>query len=138
MSNRRMSLFSCFAAALALAGVAGCEKSTVETTGGRKLTLMRPADQTVKQGASEKFAIVIVRKGFDNPVKIDVDNLPKGVSLVGGDHETIPTGALKIDMTLVADRDAPLIKDHIVTVHAKGPDDAKVTEQFKVTVVSNP
>ena len=128
---------SSFALLFCLGAVAGCGKSTVEGVDGHKLTLVKPVDQTVKQGATEKVAVAILRRGFDNPVEIEVDDLPKGVTVSGGRTATIPTGALKLDVTLVAAADAPLVRDHRVSVTAKGPGGIAVTEFFKLDVTTN-
>lgn len=119
--------------------VGACDKgsSTVTGTSGAKLTIVQPADQTITQGETNKVGLAIVRQNFDNAVEIEIDGLPSGVSVAGGTKLTIPTGTVKFDsMTLVADKDAAVVRDHRVSVTAKGPDGTKVTEFFKLTVKS--
>lgn len=121
--------------ALAFAGAACTKKSTVEGSGGKKLTLVAPMNQTVKQGDTNKVDFAIVRTNFDDPVEIEISNLPSGVTVAQGNRVTIPSGKLRVDgITLVASSDATLVRDHQVSVTAKGPEGIAVTEYFKVTV----
>lgn len=125
------------AAILGITALTSCDaaSSTVSGPSGRKLSLVKPADQSVRQGDAEKFAVVIVRQKFDEAVELVVADLPKGVSIAGGKSLIIPAGAVKLDsMTLVADADAAVVKDHRVSLTAKGPDGISVTEFFTVTV----
>jgi hypothetical protein len=130
----RTKMTSAFVLLAAAAFVPSCGKSTTEDASGRKLTLVAPADQNVKQASTEKVAIAIVRRGFDGPVEIDVDDLPSGVSMLGGTHAMIPAGSLTTDLTLLAEPNAKPVRDHKVQVNAKGPDGLKVTEYFRLTV----
>jgi hypothetical protein len=116
---------------LPLALVVGCEKSTVEGPGARKITLVKPADQSVQRGSTEKVAIVVARSNFDGPVTIAFDNLPKGVSVAddGGKLE-----GNERTFVLTASADADLVDRHAVSVTARGPDGMSVTEQFRLSV----
>ncbi len=109
----------------------GCEKSTVEGPGAKKITLVKPADQSVKRGSTEKVAIVVTRSNFEGPVTIAFENLPKGVHIVddGGKLE-----GNERTFVLTAAPDADLVEKHSANVVAKGPDGMAVTEQFRITV----
>ena len=111
----------------------GCEKSTVEGPSGKKLTLVKPADPSVKRGSTEKLAIVVSRANFEGPVTIAFENLPKGVQVVddGGKVE-----GNERTFVLTAAPDADLVEKHTANVTAKGPDGMAATEQFKITVVA--
>jgi len=123
------------AAVAALAVLGGCEKSSVTGEHGEKLTLVKPADQSIKQGDSNKLGIAITRKNFDDAVEIEITNLPSGVTVANGARQTIPSGGMKLDsVTLVAAPDAALVKDHRVAVTARGPGGIAVTEHFELDV----
>lgn len=110
---------------------AGCEKSTVESNAGRKLTLVKPMGQNITRGETEKVSVVVSRTNFDGPVLVRFDDLPKGVSLV--DTETKITGNEKT-FVLKAAADADLVKNHNATVTATGPDGMSVQEKFEITI----
>lgn len=135
-----MNLFRLALAGIAVAAITaatGCDQmsSTVSGKSGKKLTLVSLADQTVRQGDANKLGVTIVRQDFDSVVTISIADLPSGVSVAGGSNLEIPKGSLKMDsMTLVAARDAAVVKDHRVAVTAKGPDGISVTEYFNLTV----
>ena len=135
-----MKLSNCFTFSAAILGMSvaiGCNdaSSTVSGPSGRKLTLVKPSDQSVRQGDAEKFSVAIVRQEFEDAVELVVADLPKGVSIAGGKSLLIPAGAVNFDsMTLVAEKDADVVKDHLASLTAKGPDGVSVTEFFKITV----
>src|SRR5437868_2182129 len=64
-----------------------CKETTVEGTGAKKLTLVKPMDTSVKQGQTTKISIAVKRTGFDGPVTVDITDLPKGVTLVDNAKE---------------------------------------------------
>lgn len=137
MRNSQLGLLAISILGLGIAGACGKMSSTVTGTSGRQLTIIAPADQSLRQGDANKVTLAIVRKNFDDAVEIEISDLPSGVSVAGGTTLTIPSGTLKIDsMTLVAENDAALVSDHRVSVTAKGPDGISVTEFFKLNVKS--
>ncbi len=110
----------------------GCgEKNTVRSPEGKELTLSQPANQTIKQGATNKIDIAIGRKNFADEVKIDFDNLPSGVSVA--ESERIAAGDTSRTFTLVAKDDAPLVERRTVKVEAKGGG-VVVTQTFELSV----
>ena len=112
---------------------AGCEKSTVQGDAGKKLTLVKPINQSITRGETEKVSVVVARTNFDGPVMVRFDDLPRGVSLVdtvtninGNENEKV--------FVLKAAADADLVKSHRATVSATGPDGMTVKEQFEITI----
>lgn len=126
-----MMIRSIMCVVMPLCLVVGCEKSTVEGPDAKKITLVKPADQSVTRGSTEKVAIVVTRSNFSGPVTIAFDNLPKGVSVAddGGKLE-----GNERTFVLTASSDADLVDRHAVNVTASGPDGMSVTEQFRLSV----
>lgn len=114
--------------------VSGC-KSTTATSGPeqKKLTILKPADQSMSRGDTNKVMITVVRENFATDVPIRFDNLPEGVRLVETD-KTMDYNDYVVTYTLYADVDASLVSGHIVTVTAEGPDGLAASEQFELTV----
>ncbi|MCA9319927.1 MAG: hypothetical protein KDB53_04290 [Planctomycetes bacterium] len=113
----------------------GCGKSTVKGEGGKSLTLVKPANQTITQGSTNKVLLTVVRGDFEGKVGIEIDDLPDGIALAN-DKESIAAGDNTLTVTMVADTDAALVKNHRVKVTASGPNDMAVSEFFEVTVQS--
>src|SRR5262245_12541868 len=128
------SLLTTAAAAMLL--IVGCQKSTVEGPSGKKLTIVKPADQTVKRGDTNQVTVAIGRDNFKDAVAIQFDNLPNGVS-VEEKEKKIPGDDKVATFTLKADPEAALVSNHEAKVTAVGPDGMKVTESFKITVKDN-
>ena len=126
-------LTSSFAFALVLVAAPGCERTTVETSGGSKLTLKKPADQTLVRGKTNDVRVEIDRKDLAGPVEVEVDRLPKGVH-VATDNTSIPQEQESVTLTLHADPNADLVTNHRVTVKAKASPGVEATEVFQVTV----
>jgi len=130
--------------ALALA-VAGCQETTSTgpaagtTRSGKpvvkKLSLVAATGQTIKQGDTDDVSIRITRDNFDDPVTIRLNDLPKGVELLG-DEAVIPAGQTSIKIQLKAAADAA-VGDHKVTIDAKAPGLADNTQTFTLTVKSS-
>lgn len=119
-------------AALFLAAATGCEKTTVEGPAGKRLTIVKPADQTLKRGEINEVLVMISRENFGGSVDITFENLPKGVHVV--DARPIPSDKSRGTFTLHADPDAGLVEKHSILVTASGPDGMRATEMFLVTV----
>jgi hypothetical protein len=121
---------------LALAPVAifalGCDMASVAGSGGKKLTLVAPASQTIERGKTNDVLIAIQRKDFSGPVDLVFDRLPQGVK-VTNPTPRIPSGDSSATVTLHADPGADLVKDQKVLVTAKASD-MEVSESFNLTV----
>jgi hypothetical protein len=115
---------------VAILGTA-CEKTTVEGPSGKKLTLVKPANQTIARGASEKVTVMIKRTNFTEAVSIQFKDLPAGVTVVDG-----TTQIEQNDHTFVlsASPTADLVGNHVASVTATGPEGLSATEQFNITV----
>lgn len=120
-------------AAVAMTVVLGCERTTVRDASGRKLTLMKPADQTLTRGETNKVAVTIARSNFDGPVNIMFEDLPKGVKLVEGKKSIEKDDSLDT-WTLMADAEADLVTNHAVRIIAEGPEGLRAAETFYITV----
>ena len=118
----------CALVAAGLVGLVGCGKegtSTAPPKPGqpgdanerRKLEVRGPTDQSITQNETEEMSISIDRENFTSAVKIELSDLPKGVTVVTPDL-TIPAGKDDIKVTLKAAPDATVAKDHVVKVTA--------------------
>lgn len=110
---------------------AGCEKTTVENEKGQKLTIVKPANSTIKRGETEKVSIVVTRDNFTGPVTVKFDKLPNGVTVVGSDN-TIESN--ERTFVLSASSTADLVANHVATVTASGPEGMKATQEFSITI----
>lgn len=120
-------------AALAALSTGGCGTNTATAPGGRELTLVKPADQTIQRGESNRVAVAITRDDFEGPVKVEFEGLPAGVRVAEGDT-AIPADKNVMNFTLVADASAELVADKPVRIVVKGPDDLTTSAVFEVTV----
>jgi len=127
----KLASWTSLAAFLALA--LGCQQTSVEGPGGKKLTVVKPADQTLRRGETNQITLTINRDNFRDPVDVKFENLPKGVQVQDKDKK-IATGDNTATFTLVADASADLVENHEVKVSATGPDGMKVTETFRLSV----
>ncbi|MBI1850309.1 MAG: hypothetical protein HYR85_08195, partial [Planctomycetes bacterium] len=71
---------------------------------GKKLSLTKPSNQTLKRGEVNEIAISISRENIDGPVKVKFDRLPKGVEVV--EAKEIPADQTRAVYTLHAANDA--------------------------------
>lgn len=121
-------------ASLCVVGLAaGCEKTTVQGTSGKKLTLVKPADQSVMRGQTEKVSVVVARTNFEGVVMVRFDDLPRGVTVVDSTNN-IDGPQNERTFVLKAAADADMVKNHRATVTATGPDGMSATEKFEITV----
>lgn len=118
-------------AALLLAKMEGCEKSTVRGPAGKQLTLAVPESFSIQRGAIEPLQIGLKRENFAAAVRVSLSKLPKGVS-ARQDSQTVETNAATF--VLEASKDADLVTKQAVTVTAVGPDGMTVTENVELTV----
>lgn len=116
---------------LALAG--GCEKTAIEGPGGKKLTLSKPADQTIKRGETNDVKVSVSRTNFRDAVAVRFENLPAGVTVQDKDRK-IAAEENSATFTLHAAPDAAIVSNQEVKVTVVGPDGMSVMESFKLNV----
>jgi len=119
-----------------LCALAACT-STVKGPGDTSLTLVRPADQSMRQGETNEVSIMIQRENFSKAVPVSFSGLPSGVKIIEKDRE-IRSGDAVRTFTLYADNDAGLVSNHEVLVTVEGPGGTKVTEIFLLSVKAKP
>src|SRR5262245_38321986 len=151
-----MKLLTCSALGLALALVAGCQKttttapatpSTPKTTQTpdnttppvvrndkdvKKLTMIAAKDHSIEQGETDKVMVTITRSNFDDPVKISLNNLPRGVELLDA-NTIIQKGDNSVTLTLKASPDAE-VGEFSVALNAEAPGIPANTQTFKLKV----
>jgi ABC-type glycerol-3-phosphate transport system substrate-binding protein len=121
---------------LALAGAAAaCGVSKVKDEHGRKITLVAPSSQSIKQGENNRLVVAIARTGIEGPVQIRFEGLPAGVTVVESAPE-IKADDSTATFTLHAAGDAPVEKGQTATVTAIGPEGMSVSERFEIDVVA--
>jgi hypothetical protein len=98
-----------------------------------RLDLVTPKTAKVTAGETSKLEIKIERQGFDDPVTIDIEDLPPGVSVVEKD-KIIAKGADNLALTLKAEATAKPVKGAIVKITAKGGKAQPITVQLKLDV----
>lgn len=123
--------FAFVSLALLALSFGACQQTKVRGAGGEQLGLREPANQWLRQGESNEVAIQINRDDFEGPVDIQFTNLPAGVTVQN--PGPIPAGDFIKNYTLVVAPDAPLAKDHVVTVTASARD-MRVSQNFEVDV----
>ncbi len=109
----------------------GCASTTV-TKEGKALTLLRPKNQNLERGETNKVLITIQRDGFSGPVEIELQDLPSGVRVV--EKAVVPAGDTFQSFTLFAEADAEPVAHHTVTIVAKGPDGLAAEERFQIDI----
>ena len=124
-------LYSALALAFILTGTA-CDSSATRGPAGKKLSLTKPSNQTLKRGEVNEIAISISRENFDGPVKVKFQKLPKGVEVV--ELKDIPANQTRAVYTLHASNDADIVENFESTVTVEGPDGMATTENFQVSI----
>jgi len=127
------TLFAALAMAALAAAPMGCGTNTAKDTAGRELTLVKPADQTIKRGESNRVAVAITRDEFEGPVAVRFEGLPAGVKVVEGEV-SIPADKNVMNFTLVADASAELVSEKPVRVIVTGPNNLVTSEVFELTI----
>ena len=127
-----MKTLSKVAVLMFLACGVGCERSTAEAPGGKRLTLFQPARQALKQGETNDIAVMIHRENFEGDVRVAFDNLPRGVTVLA--LRPISAGKDREVYTLHAAPDAGLVANHMARVTVEGPDGLKASEMFGISV----
>jgi hypothetical protein len=105
---------------VALVGCSG-ESGKVKGSGGKELKVTTPGDTTIKQGESKDVTVTIKRTKFDDPVTIELSDLPKGV-IADETKKTIEKGQDSVKFTLKAADNATPEKGNKVKVTARGAD----------------
>ena len=122
---------------LAFALVVGCQKDKTGDAGGpegqagRGLTLEQPDDVSISRGGTAKVEITIRREKLTDPIDIEFSNLPGGVEVVDPGKQI--TGD-KGTYTLRAGDEADLVKGHMISVTAKGPENLSHTKKLRIEV----
>jgi len=106
-------------------------QTTVRGERGEKLTLVRPASQTVRRGDAETMTIRLKRSGISEPVNITVSQLPAGIEAVDMPKSTQSDA---VEVVLRASPSADLVANQQVMVTATGPNGMSATETFRLTV----
>jgi hypothetical protein len=107
--------------------------STVRGPNDSALTLVKPVDQTMAQGETNKITITVARRNFDGKVPIEFSGLPSGVEIVENDREISADDNMRT-FTLHAENDARPTSDRVVHVRAEGPSGIATTQTFRLTV----
>ena len=112
--------------------VTGCNRTTVQGPGNTALTVEAPAAPVVvKRGNMQTVEVSIVREGFSDPVKVDLTDLPRGVT-ARQPARSIETN--KATFILDASDKADLVANHRAKVTAVGPDGATATQYVSIVV----
>jgi hypothetical protein len=112
----------------------GCRKTTtVEGTGGKKLSVTKPTSLTITQGATEQIKVTISRTNFTDPVEVKFDKLPPGLTVVETTTKIAPSDASAV-FTFKADDTAPVVSNVDAVVNVTGPGDLKSSETFPITI----
>jgi len=102
-------------------GLVGCGQSstTVQGSGDKKLTLSAPKSVTVETGGKAELKLTVKREKFDDPVTIEITDLPKGVTVQETDLK-FDKGTTEKTFTLKAADDAAGEEGHKARVSASG------------------
>ena len=120
------------ALACAVSGL-GCSARSTSSTGPRKITLLKPSNQTLIRGGTHKIEITVHKENIDSDVSVRFDNLPEGVDVVEMDMNSADNECVA-NYTLSASNSAVLVSEQVVRVTAEGPDGLSVTQSFALTV----
>lgn len=113
--------------------LAGCASTSVTGEGGKTLTLLRPANQSLVRGQTNKILITVRRDEFAGPIEIEFQDLPDGVRIVE-ESTTVPAGDTFQNFTLYVAPDAEGTENHTVTVVATSPDGLQAVERFQIDI----
>lgn len=126
---RRLALGLSAACVVALA--AGCQETTVRTSGGKQLTMTVPAGAAIRRGQTMPVEIGIRREGVEGGVTVSISQLPAGVS-ARESSKTVETDAATFVLT--AEESAALVTNHAVQVTVRAPDGATARDHMRLTV----
>jgi len=116
-----------------LAGLVGCNQTATTQQGDKVLKLTPPGKTNIEQGGTAKFKVSIKREKFDDPVTVDIKNLPEGVTVEDGGRK-FDKGETDHEFTLKAADDAKVQDGHKSTVTATGPGTLKTSEDVTINV----
>jgi hypothetical protein len=85
----------------------------------------------LRRGDTNNVAVQINRDRFEGPVEIQFSDLPTGVTITN--PGPIASGDFIKNYSLVVASDAPLAKQHVVTITASARD-MRVSQTFEVDV----
>jgi hypothetical protein len=111
----------------------GCASTSASGSDGKKLSMLKPVNQTLKRGDTNKIMITVWRESISSDVSVRFANLPDGVKVIEQDKKVKDSDTI-VNYTLFAANDAGLVSGQVVHVTAEGPDGLAVTESFEVTV----
>jgi hypothetical protein len=121
-----MALVACLAAA-------GCmETSSVRGPGGEHVTAMSPSSLVIHRGQSVPLTVDIDRQNFNGPVKVSLDQLPKGVS---ADRSSMKVESTSATFALKAKEDATLVTNQQVAVTIEAMDGRKAKQYVSLSVM---
>jgi len=122
-----------YVAALAAIALVGCAKTaSVDSEGGGKLTLDKPATVTLHRGGMAKADIKIKRQDFPGDVSVRFNNLPKGVDVVDESSKIVGDQG---SYTLRAAETADLVENFAADVTATGgAKSVSVSESMNISV----
>jgi hypothetical protein len=109
----------------------GCS-TTVTGAGGKKLTLVKPADQTIHRGKTNEVEVEVRRTNIVRPVVVAFSQLPEGVRVTNSKVE-IPASEKTATVILHAEPDAALVTNQRVIVAARA-EELEVADGFELTV----
>jgi hypothetical protein len=125
-------VLSGFVLACVLPGL-GCSSTSAKGDSGKKLSMLKPVNQTLKRGDTNQVAITVWRSNISSDVSIRFDNLPAGVKVIEKDKKMKDSDYI-VNYTMFAANDSGLISGHVVKVTAEGPDGLSVTETFEMSI----
>ena len=126
-----MKTLTVVALTLLIAVWAGCKSTTVEGTGGQKLTIEKPAAVALERGGMVKVTIKISRTNVVGPISVKFDQLSGGVEVVDSDQKILGDEAV---YTLKASDSADLVANFVAHVTAKTDSGIGATEALDLTV----
>lgn len=115
----------------------GCGGTSVSGPEGKKLTLVRPAGQTLHRGDVNRVAVTVLCENIATDITIRFHDLPDGVKIVEADR-TMNPNELVVNFTLHASNDADLVSNFAAKVTAEGPDGILATETLMLTITDMP
>ncbi len=120
-------------AALAFPGCRSHDTVTVTGTNGAEMTFRKPHSETMRRNETGEITLRIERKGFVEPVAIDVEGLPNGVRVLNAPLQ-FEQDQERMILHLQAANDADLVTDRVITVRVHGPGTAIAAQSFELTI----
>lgn len=112
---------------------AGCQQTTVRGQGEKSLTIQSAVlPVVIKRTEMQTIQVSVLRQGFSDSVKVDLTQLPAGVSVQNGSMDVQTDKATFI---LTASDKADLVANHKAMITAIGPGGIQAKQYVSVTVV---